>query len=121
MNVLMHEKFGIRLGVKLCSNILICTDILLLADIFEEFCKISLKTYGISPTDAYTLSYQMFKADEEKFELLTDLEIIMFLETGFQGGLSQCDTGKQIISICPQRIHRKKIFMHFNINNNQYR
>lgn len=57
--------------------------------------------------------YQVLKSDKVKFELLTDLEIIMFVQTGIQGGLSQCDTQKQIISICPRRIHQKNIFISY--------
>ncbi|KYN39375.1 hypothetical protein ALC56_06244 [Trachymyrmex septentrionalis] len=68
------------------------TDVLLLADVFENFRDTCIESYGLDPTYYYILpGYTwdaMLKYTGIRFELLTD--IVMFVERGIRGSLSQC-------------------------------
>ncbi|XP_030745267.1 uncharacterized protein LOC115874300 [Sitophilus oryzae] len=80
------------------SNLYLKTDILLLADVFEAFRLTAHKTYSLDPAHTYTLPgyawqimlYQMSKTAQQHLELLTDLDMVLFIEKGIRGGLSQC-------------------------------
>ncbi|CAH1109449.1 unnamed protein product [Psylliodes chrysocephalus] len=69
------------------------TDILLLADVFEQFRSSSHKSYGLDPAHYYTLpGYTwdaMLRQTGQKLELLTDQDMFLFIEKGIRGGLSQ--------------------------------
>ncbi|CAH1111573.1 unnamed protein product [Psylliodes chrysocephalus] len=69
------------------------TDILLLSDIFEEFRSSCHKTYGLDPAHYYTLPGftwdAMLKHTRQELELLTDVDMFLFVERGIRGGLSQ--------------------------------
>ncbi|KYN15987.1 hypothetical protein ALC57_11766 [Trachymyrmex cornetzi] len=76
------------------SNLYQKTDVLLLADVFENFRDSCIASYGLDPAYYYTLSGftwdAMLKPTGVKFELLTDIDMVMFVEHGIRGGLSQC-------------------------------
>ena len=68
------------------------TDVLLLADVFENFRKVCLSKYGLDPARYWTLpSYSwdcMMKMTKVNLELLTDIEMYNFCEKGIRGGVS---------------------------------
>ena len=87
------------------------TDVLLLADVFETFRNTCLKHYKLDPAHFYTapeLAWQVFLKiaaeycehekrrkecelcpDELRFELLTDIDMLLIVEKGIRGGITQ--------------------------------
>ncbi|XP_020297152.1 uncharacterized protein LOC109861765 [Pseudomyrmex gracilis] len=76
------------------SDLYLKTDVLVLADVFENFRRECIASYGLDPAHYYTLpGYTwdaMLKYTCVTFELLTDIDMVMFVERGIRGGLSQC-------------------------------
>ena len=68
------------------------TDVLLLADVFENFRNHCLKVYELDPAHYYTapgLSWDAaLKKTEVKLELLTDINMLLMVEKGIRGGVS---------------------------------
>ena len=68
------------------------SDVLLLADVFEEFRNICLENYSLDPAWYYTspgLSWDaLLKHSGAKLELLTDPDILLMFEKGIRGGIS---------------------------------
>ncbi|XP_011858631.1 PREDICTED: uncharacterized protein LOC105556165 [Vollenhovia emeryi] len=77
-----------------CSDLYLKTDVLLLADVFENFRDNCMRSYDLDPAHYYTLpGYTwdaMLKYTGVRFELLTDVDMLLFVERGVRGGLSQC-------------------------------
>lgn len=76
------------------SQLYMKTDVLLLADVFENFRNTCLRIYKLDPVHYYTspgLSWDsMLKYTGVKIELQTDIEKFIFIEKGTRGGISQC-------------------------------
>ena len=68
------------------------SDILLLADVFQNFRKTCLEYYKLDPCHYFTspgLSWDaMLKMTNIKLELMTDINMFLFIEKGMRGGIS---------------------------------
>ena len=67
-------------------------DVLLLADVFENFRDICIKNYKLDPAHYYTapgLAWDAaLKLAEVKLELLSDIDMLLMVEEGIRGGVS---------------------------------
>ena len=68
------------------------TDVLLLADIFEKFIGTCLEYYGLDPFHYFSslgLSWSvMLEMTEIELELISNLDMYLFVEKGMRGGIS---------------------------------
>ena len=93
----MHtlEKFGgcLRWNIfKDYHNLYNETDVLLLADVFENFRDICIKNYKLDPAHYYTapgLAWDAaLKITEVELKLLSDIDMLLMVEEGTRGGVS---------------------------------
>ena len=75
------------------SDLYLKTDVLLLADVFENFRDSCLEAYRLDPAHYYTtpgFSWDaMLKHTGITLELITDIDILLFIERGIRGGITQ--------------------------------
>ncbi|VVC25093.1 Ribonuclease H-like domain,Zinc finger C2H2-type [Cinara cedri] len=75
------------------SDLYLKVDVMLLADVFENFNNICMKTYNLDPAFYYTapgFSFDcMLKYTKMKLELLTDYDMLLMIKKGIPGGLVQ--------------------------------
>ena len=73
-------------------DLYLTSDILLLADVFENFRKTCLEYYKLDPCHYFTspgLAWDaMLNMTKIKLELLTDVDMYLFIEKGLRGGIS---------------------------------
>ena len=92
------------------------TDVLLLADVFEKFISTCLDYYGLDPCHYFScpgLSYDaMLKMTGTKLELISDIDVHLFIEKAMRGGISykrNKDIVKQIINTRSVMLVVKKV------------
>lgn len=82
------------------SDIYLQSDVLILASVFENFRKVSIKNYKLDPAHFLTLpGYTwdaMLKFTNVELELLTDIDMFHFFKKGIRGGVSSCISRKAI-------------------------
>ena len=68
------------------------TDVLRLADVFENFRKAAMVTYGLDPANYYTLpGYSwgcLLKCTNIRLEQITEANLYLFIEKELRGGIS---------------------------------
>ena len=73
-------------------DLYLATDVLLLADVFENFRKVCQEKYGLDPAHYYSapgLSWDaLLKKIGVELELLTDMDMHLFIERGMRSGIS---------------------------------
>lgn len=82
------------------SDIYIQSDVLLLANIFENFRDICMKNYKLDPAQYFTspgLSWgAMLRMTDITLELITDVDLFHFFKGGICGGVSMCSKRKEV-------------------------
>ena len=85
------KEFNMK-TMKDYHDLYLMLDVLLLADVFENFREVCLNNYKLDPAWYLTapgLSWDaMLKVTEIKLELLTDPDMLMMVENGTRGGVS---------------------------------
>ena len=79
-------------NLKDYHDVYLGSDVLLLADVFENFRRTALSTYKLDPAHYLTLpGYSwdaLLKSTEVSLELITDPDMYLFIEKGLRGGIS---------------------------------
>ena len=107
----VFNKFNIK-NLGEYHDIHVKSDTILLADIFTNFRKLCLDTYKLDPV--YFLSLTGFaleaclKYTQVKLELLSDIDMLLFIEKGIRGGICH--------SICRNAKANNKYMKHYDEN-----
>ena len=87
----MWNTFGCK-TIKDYHDLYLKSDVLLLADVFENFRKTCLKHYKLDPAHYYTspgLAWDAcLKTTGQNLELLSDYDMLMMFERGIRGGIT---------------------------------
>ena len=85
------ETFGIE-NIGQYHELYLKSDVLLLADIFENFREQYLHTYGLDPAHYVSLPSSSWDAKLKmtgvRLDLLSDVDMLNFIEKGMRGGIS---------------------------------
>ena len=85
------KEFGMK-NLGEYHDLYLKSDVLLLADVFEEFRNVCMENYSLDPAWYYTspgLSWDaLLKHSRVSLELLTDPDILLLFEKGIRGGIS---------------------------------
>ena len=78
------------------SDLYLKTDVLPLADVFKNFRSDCHRAYGLDPAHYYTAPgltwVAVLKHTGIELQLFTDSDMVLFVERGIRGGISQCST-----------------------------
>lgn len=89
------ETFEIK-TMRDYHNLYLKSDVILLADVFENFRDVCFENYGLDPAWYYTapgLAWDAaLKKTGVKLELLTDVDMLHMIEKGIRGGVSMVST-----------------------------
>ena len=117
-----------KLGCKTLGDyhdIYLRTDVLLLADVFETFRNTSIEHYSLDPAHYFSapgMSWDaLLKKTKVQLELLTDIDMHLFVERGLRGGISMVSKrfAKANNTQCPEYDSTKpnKWIMYLDANN----
>ena len=85
------ETFNIKNGKEL-TELYLKTDVILLADIFEKFIKVSINEFGINPLYCVSLPGYTWecglKHTNIKLQTMQDENMILLIENNIRGGIS---------------------------------
>ena len=85
------KEFGVK-NLGEYHDLYLKSDVLLLADVFEEFRNVCLENYSLDPAWYYTspgLSWDaLLKHSRVRLELLADVDVLLLFEKGIRGGVS---------------------------------
>ena len=86
------KEFGIH-NLGDYHDLYLRTDVILLANVFEEFRDTCLEHYSLDPAHFYTSPGLAWKAwlrkTQVRLELLTDPDMLLMFECGIRGGIMQ--------------------------------
>ena len=104
------RKFNIKNGKEL-TELYLKSDVILLADVFEKFIKISVEEYGINPLYCVSLPGYTWQCGLKytgiNLQTLQDKDMILLLENNIRGGISsvmgdrytKSDENKKILNV----------------------
>ena len=80
------------------------SDVLILADVLEEFRRMSLEYYQLDPAHFFITAGLTFQAalrySKVNLELFTDLNMLLTVDRGIRGGLSYIGCRESIANNC---------------------
>uniref|UniRef100_A0A0K8SU06 DNA-directed DNA polymerase n=1 Tax=Lygus hesperus TaxID=30085 RepID=A0A0K8SU06_LYGHE len=119
------NHFGIK-NLMGYTRLYLTSDIILLADLFQNYRKLSLQQYGIDPAWHYTSPgffwEAMLKMTGVKLEIIKDIDMLQFIESGIRGGITNCIKRHAIANnpLIPERYDSQKphnFIMYVDVNN----
>ncbi|RWS01054.1 uncharacterized protein B4U80_06845 [Leptotrombidium deliense] len=100
------------------SDLYLKFDVLLLTDIFENFRDICINTYDLDPCWYFTtpgLAWDaMLKYTKIKLEYINSIEMLLFLESGIRGGISQVSHSYMLIIYMDGHYHNLYLMKNLN-------
>ena len=102
--------------IKDYHDLYLKTDVLLLADVFENFRTLCLDNYGLDPAHYYTAANiawdALLKKSNIELDCISDENMYMFFEQAIRGGISQ--VGSQRYA---KKVEEKNHLMYIDANN----